>query len=69
MESSPDETTSTPVLVFLPSHIAEKTKRPRVLAGIELMHMIRKGQMAMLGCEGLSFAKQFYALAGQIRPA
>ena len=40
-----------------------------VLTGIELMHMIRKGQMAMRGCEGLSFADQFYALAGQIRPA
>jgi putative transposase len=40
-----------------------------VLAGIELMHMIRKGQMAMPGCEGLSFADQFYALAGQIRSA
>ena len=40
-----------------------------VLAGIELMHMIRKGQMMMQGCEGLSFAEQFYALAGQIRPA
>ncbi|MCW2310882.1 IS6 family transposase [Rhodoferax antarcticus] len=40
-----------------------------VLAGIELMHMILKGQMAMPGCEGLSFADQFYALAGQIRPA
>ena len=40
-----------------------------VLAGIELMHMIRKGQMAMPGCEGLAFADQFYALAGQIRPA
>jgi putative transposase len=40
-----------------------------VLAGIELMHMIRKGQMAMAGCKGLSFADQFYALAGQVRPA
>ncbi len=40
-----------------------------VLAGIELMRMIRKGQMAKPGCEGLSFAEQFYALAGQIRPA
>jgi hypothetical protein len=39
-----------------------------VLAGIELMHMIRKGQMAMPGCEGMSFENQFYALAGQIRP-
>jgi len=40
-----------------------------VLAGIELMHMIRKGQIAMPGYEGLAFADQFYALAGQIRPA
>jgi len=40
-----------------------------VLAGIELMHMIRKGQMAMPGCEDMSFANQFYALAGQVRPA
>ena len=39
-----------------------------VLAGIELMHMIRKGQMAMLGCEEMSFANQFYALVGQLRP-
>jgi hypothetical protein len=30
---------------------------------------IRKDQMAMAGCEGLSFAKQFFALAGQVRPA
>jgi putative transposase len=40
-----------------------------VLAGIELMHMIRKGQMAMTGCKRLSFADQFYALAGQVRPS
>ena len=40
-----------------------------VRAGIELMHMIRKGQMAMQGCEGMFFADQFYALAGQVRPA
>ena len=39
-----------------------------VLAGIELMHMIRKGQFLLEGCIKLSFAKQFYALAGQIRP-
>jgi putative transposase len=31
-----------------------------VLAGIGLMHMIRKSQLA--------FAEQFYALAGQVRP-
>ena len=39
------------------------------LAGIELMHMIRKGQGAMEGCEAMSFADQFYVLAGQVRPA
>jgi transposase-like protein len=39
-----------------------------VLAGIELMHMIRKGQLMMVGCNEMSFADQFYALAGQIRP-
>lgn len=39
-----------------------------VLAGIELMHMIRKGQLRMAGCNEMSFADQFYALAGQIRP-
>ena len=39
-----------------------------VLAGIELMHMIRKGQLLLEGCIELSFADQFYALAGRIRP-
>ena len=34
-----------------------------VIAGIELMHMIRKGQLMMEGCGGMSFADQFYALA------
>ena len=34
-----------------------------VLAGIELMHMIRKGQMSTEKGMGLSFAKQFYVLA------
>ena len=38
-----------------------------VLAGIELMHMIRKGQLLLQGCIKLSFADQFYALAGKIR--
>ena len=41
----------------------------KVLAGIELMHMIRKGQMVLKGCEGMSYANQFYVLAGEIRPA
>jgi hypothetical protein len=31
--------------------------------------MIRKGQLMMQGCAGMSFADQFYALAGQVRPA
>ena len=39
-----------------------------ILAGIELMHMIRKGQF-MLDGEDTSFAGQFYALAGQLRLA
>ena len=39
-----------------------------VLAGIELMHMIRKGQFAIDGAVVVSFADQFYALAGQVRP-
>src|SRR5665647_1002225 len=38
-----------------------------MLAGIELMRMIRKGQLMLKGCSELSFADQFYALAGQIR--
>lgn len=37
-----------------------------ILAGIELMHMIRKGQLMFGGTEETSFADQFYALAGQI---
>jgi transposase-like protein len=40
-----------------------------VLAGIELMHMIRKGQFMLTGCEGVSSADQFYALARQVLPA
>jgi transposase-like protein len=40
-----------------------------VLAGIELLYMIRKGQFMMDGCNGMSFADQFYTLAEQVRPA
>jgi putative transposase len=36
----------------------------KVLAGIELMHMIRKGQMIIAEGNKMSFAEQFYALAG-----
>ena len=39
-----------------------------VLAGIELMHMIRKDQLVQEGGTKLSFAGQFYALAEKIRP-
>ena len=39
-----------------------------VLAGIELMHMIRKGQFAIDGADAMSSADQFYALAGKVRP-
>lgn len=39
-----------------------------ILAGIELMHMIRKGQFT-LKVKGMSFADQFYRLAGQLRLA
>ncbi len=39
-----------------------------VLAGIELMHMIRKGQFSMAGSAGMSIAEQFYSLSGQVRP-
>jgi transposase-like protein len=38
-----------------------------ILARFELMHMIRKGQFMMEGADELSFADQFYALAGKIR--
>ena len=53
-----------PMLDFKSLHAAKKA-----LAGIELMHMIRKGQLNIAGVEELSFADQFYALAGQIRSA
>ena len=39
-----------------------------VLAGIELMHIIRKGQLMMEGCGDVNFGDQFYALARQFRP-
>ena len=39
-----------------------------VLVGIELMHMIRKRQFAIDGVEAMSFADQFFALAGIVRP-
>lgn len=38
------------------------------IAGIELLHIIRKGQFAMDRTVMTPFADQFYALAGQVRP-
>jgi putative transposase len=38
-----------------------------VLAGIELIHMIRKGQFEIDGVEAMSFADQFSTLAGMVR--
>jgi hypothetical protein len=42
--------------------------RRLLLAGIELMQMIRKGQLAIDGANAMSSAVQFYALAEQVRP-
>ncbi|MDQ1830402.1 IS6 family transposase [Massilia scottii] len=39
-----------------------------VLAGIELMHMIRKGQFEIDGADAMSFAEQFFRLTGMVRP-
>lgn len=40
-----------------------------VLAGIELIHMIRKNQFAIDGAATISVVDQFYALTGLVRPA
>ena len=39
-----------------------------VLAGVEPMHMIRKGKFAIYGADAMSVAEQFYTMAGMIRP-
>ena len=52
-----------PMLGFKSFHVAKSVR-----AGIELMHMIKKGQMKTAGANTMSFAEQFYALAGEIRP-
>ena len=52
-----------PMLNFKSFHAAGS-----VLAGVQLMHMIRKGQFAINGTYAMSFADQFYALAGKVRP-
>jgi putative transposase len=38
-----------------------------VLAAIELIHMVRKGQFAIDGVNATSFADQFSTLAGMVR--
>lgn len=38
-----------------------------ILSGIEIMHMISKGQLDISGADQMSAAQQFYALAGQVR--
>ena len=53
-----------PMLGFKSFRSAQK-----IIAGIEVMHMIRKGQLMLKGCIKISFADQFYALVKQIRPA
>ena len=40
-----------------------------ILAGIELMHIIRNGHLLMEGVDTMSFADQYYALAGKVGPA
>ena len=52
-----------PMLAFKSSHSASC-----VLAGIELMHVIRKRQFAIDGADIISFTDQFLALAGKVRP-
>ena len=39
-----------------------------VLSGIELIHILRKEQRMINDSGEMSFADQFYALAGEIRP-
>jgi putative transposase len=39
-----------------------------VLAGIELIHMIRKDQFAINGAEAMLLADKFSAMAGVVRP-
>jgi len=58
-----DKRVITPMLNFKLFHSAKS-----ILAGIELMQMIRKGQLNMEGGDKMSIADQFYVLEGQVRP-
>jgi putative transposase len=53
---------TSPMLNFKSFHAAGS-----VLSGIELVHMIRKGQFAIDGTDAMSFANQFSTLAGIVR--
>jgi hypothetical protein len=53
---------------FVALHLNQIPAQLPILAGIELMHMIRKSQFMRKG-EGMSFADQFYAFAGQLHLA
>jgi hypothetical protein len=58
---------SNPVGLYVPLLEINQSAKS-VIAGIELMHMIRKGQLINgygygYGCGKASFADQFYALA------
>ena len=37
-----------------------------MFAGIELMHIIRRGRLAIDGADTMSFADHFYVMAGQV---
>jgi len=52
-----------PMLGFKSFHAAQCT-----LTGIELMHLLRKGQLADGVEQGLTTAEQFYALAASSPP-
>jgi len=53
---------TSPMLNFKSFHAAGS-----VLSGIELVHMIRKGQFAIDGTDAMSLANQFSTLAGIVR--
>lgn len=66
---SVDQNTVTMKSPFIADQMnSEPTSAGSVLAGTELMHMIRKDQFAIDGTEAMSFADQFFAPAGIVRP-
>jgi putative transposase len=53
-----------PMFRFKSFHAAKS-----ILAGIKLVHIIRKAQLTFAGAEEMSFADKFFAFAGKIRLA